>query len=167
MRGTPFSFTVTISQSKQIALSWTSNLFILDGDLLASSLCSAIHGNRCVCGGLSLRIIPPMSLTQPSLFSFFLPLAASVHQLSWQQSQLIRHFGVALANLGWNLSGPVLGCLNQDHLLSLSLIPGKWWNVNYSSHHKFMPPNHSHHLRTLSPFVSSEYSRYEMLKEKS
>ena len=72
MRGTPFSFTITISQSKQIALSWTSNLFILDGDLLASSLCSAIHGNHCICGGLSPRIIPPTSLTQPGLF-FFLP----------------------------------------------------------------------------------------------
>ena len=167
MRGTPFSFTITISQFKQIALSWTSNLFILDGDLLASSLCSAIHGNHCVCGGLSPRIIPPTSLTQPGLFSFYLPLAASIHQLSWQQSQLIRHFGDALANLGWNLSGPVLGWLNQDHLLSLSLIPGKWWNVNYSSHRKPMPPSHSHHLRTLSPFVSSEYSRYDILKEKS
>ena len=51
---------------------WTSNLFILDGDLLASSLCSAIHGNHCICGGLSPRIIPPTSLTQPGLF-FFLP----------------------------------------------------------------------------------------------
>ena len=165
MRGTHFSF--TLSQSKQIALFWTSNLFILDGDLLASSLCSAIHGNHCVCGALSPRIISPTSLTQPGLSSFFLPLAPSIHQLSWQQSQLIRRFGGALANLGWNLSDPVLSWLNQDHLLSLTLIPGKWWYVNYSSHHKFMPPNHSHHLRTLSPFVPSEYSRYEILKEKS
>lgn len=30
-----------------------------------------------------------------------------------------------------------------------------------------MPLNRSHHLRTLSPFVSSEYSRYDILKEKS
>lgn len=68
-------------------------------------------------------IIPkdnPSHVSDPALsLFFFLPLAASVHQLSWQQSQLIRHFGVALGNLGWNLSGPVLGRLNQDHLLSV------------------------------------------------
>ena len=82
MRGTPFSFTITISQSKQIALSWTSNLFILDGDLLASSLCSAIHGNHCICGGLSPRIIPPTSLTQPGLF-FFLPPPCCFYPSTW------------------------------------------------------------------------------------